>query len=106
MDPIRTEFLVYGECECGWSCACPEGSRWPKCPQCGKLVLPFRNLPGPNPDHPQGYGYVAEMYPEVEAVRIANGERDRSGPVGSMRDEDRMFDRAELVAFQSSLPRT
>jgi hypothetical protein len=36
------EFLVRGECGCGWWMAAPEGARWPQCPECGEQVMPPR----------------------------------------------------------------
>jgi hypothetical protein len=60
------EFLVRGECSCGWFMAAAEGSMWPKCPTCGEQVLP------PRTDFPQQAvgreGYIAIRLPEDEAV--------------------------------------
>lgn len=74
-EPERVEFLAYGECECGWRCACPEGSKWPNCPSCGSLVFPVRSSA-------PGYGYVAELYDEITAVHEAarRGRSRRSEP--------------------------
>lgn len=59
-------FLVRGVCDCGWECACLEGSRWPVCPECGELVLPPRP-PGVG-DHGDREGYIALRLPEGEAL--------------------------------------
>ena len=56
-------FLVHGECECGWRCACPEGWTWPECPICGNQVLP--------PRRDGRRGYAALILPEVEALRTS-----------------------------------
>ena len=45
-EPGGVEFLIRGDCKCGWRCACPEGWTWPKCPNCGEQVLPDRSEPG------------------------------------------------------------
>jgi hypothetical protein len=59
-------FLVYGECECGWWCACPEGGLWPHCPNCGKQVLP----PPGEFGNPHGrMGFVTHVMDETEAVK-------------------------------------
>jgi hypothetical protein len=62
------DFLVYGECGCGWRCACTEGARWPKCPLCGEQVMP----PPADGDKPR-LGYVARLLPEQEAVAEVRG---------------------------------
>lgn len=73
--PTRGEvrFLVHGECECGWSMAAPEGEQWPKCPRCGEQVMPPGGQPG-DPDNPRR-GYVADLLPEQEAMRLAREYR-------------------------------
>lgn len=62
-------FLVLGECECGWWCACHEGAHWPKCPVCGEQVLP------PSASQPnERQAFEAELGLErevVERVRVA-----------------------------------
>ncbi len=55
------ELLVYGECECGWRMAAPEGSLWPLCPNCCIRVRP------PKTDR---WGYVADLMLEVDAVKL------------------------------------
>lgn len=65
----RVDFLVYGECVCGWHCACPEGAQWPACPACGKDVRP-RRVYGPTAN-PCGLGYIAELRLETDAVKRA-----------------------------------
>lgn len=58
------EFLVHGECECGWWCALPEMGMWPKCAECGEQVMPPRADGHPNDRE----GYVAVRLPEQEAL--------------------------------------
>jgi hypothetical protein len=63
------EFLVRGECSCGWFMAAAEGSRWPKCPGCGEQVMPPRAAPGHLPSPPNDReGYIAIRLPEAEAI--------------------------------------
>lgn len=70
--PGDSELLVYGECPCHpqnpWRAAMPEGSMWPRCPNCGERVKP----PSPDPEHPGDHGdrlaYVGKLMPEGDAV--------------------------------------
>jgi hypothetical protein len=76
--PLGKVFLVYGECECGWTMAAPEGSSWPKCPECGTQVLPPRHTPEGPGDHGDRQAYV--LLPEGEALARARAlvaERNR-----------------------------
>jgi hypothetical protein len=65
------ELLVFGECACGWRCACPEGSKWPLCPDCETQVMPtgFGTGGGWPGDHGDRLGYVAQLLGEGDAVR-------------------------------------
>lgn len=67
------ELLVYGECACGWRCACHEGALWPVCPSCGKQVCP----PPPHVARDQRLGCVAWLMNEQEAVaRVRAADED------------------------------
>lgn len=73
----RTDFLVYGECSCGWRCACPEGYRWPDCPVCDRKILPLRDRPYLRRDGSegkQGLGYVALLTFEQDAAKAAKAD--------------------------------
>lgn len=64
----QREFLVYGDCPCGWRMAAHEGAHWPKCPMCGEEVLPQRG------DGKYPLGYVALLLPELEALATVRKE--------------------------------
>lgn len=65
----ETEFLVFGECGCGWRAALPEGAIWPLCPNCGVQVLPATGS-----EH--RLGYAAQLMPEQEAYGLAKARRN------------------------------
>lgn len=62
--------LVWGECDCGWRCACPIGAIWPKCPDCGEQVMP----PIPGGPVPR-YGVAGELEDEQDAYAKCDTER-------------------------------
>lgn len=78
------QFLVHGECPCGFRMAAPEGSLWPICPNCGEEVrppLPPRGADGDlKPELSDRKGYAALFLPEAEALQKVKelNERKRS----------------------------
>lgn len=76
---FHAEFLVRGECDCGWMCACPEGAMWPKCAECGEQVMP-PSPPSAGEQERVGSaaawaactreGYVAIRMPEQQALDV------------------------------------
>lgn len=66
------DFLVRGECSCGWWMAAPGGAAWPLCPECGEQVMPPRPIPecaDPELRANGREGYVAVLMPEQEAFQ-------------------------------------